>query len=153
MKISVRHAQVGDLDWIMGEFPEFSSHYGTKTQIFEDNDYSRATSKNIVENHLALLAECSERGPVGFIFGLVTNHLYNQNIKVLTELFWWVPPRFRNGRAAALLFNEFTAWGKKNCDLVTFGVMESTPVKHTAITKRGFKLVERSYLLEVATCL
>ena len=149
MTTTVRHATLNDLDWIVGEFPTFSKHYGTKKPLFQDEDYARRTTADLIENHLVLLAECSERGPMGFIFGLCAPHFYNPNIKTLTELFWWVPASYRKTRAGVMLLNEFTSWGKKNCDWITFGIMDSTEVKESALIKRGYIPYERGYLMEV----
>ena len=50
---------------------------------------------------------------------------------------------------ALQLLDEFVAWGKKNADWITFGVMTDTPVKDAALLKRGFVYREKAFLMEV----
>lgn len=148
-KFTVRKATAADLDYIIGQFPAFSKHYGTKKALFGDAEYARAAMLTTIENHLVLVAESEAAGVRGFIAGFVACHPYNPAIRVLTELFWWVEPEFRRTRAAILLMNEFIEWGKSHCDWVTFGIMETTPVKDSAILKRGFIPYERNFIMEV----
>lgn len=150
MGIYTRRAKTTDIDWLIDQLKQFSRHYGTKKDLLGDEEHARAGLKNTIENHLLLIAEKPEFGPVGLIAGIVTPHLYNPKIKILAELFWWVEPRHRRSAAGLLLLEDFISWGKENSDWITFGVMTNTPVKEEALLERGFALTERSYLLEVA---
>ncbi len=130
-RVIVRRATPGDIDYIVSQFPAFSRHYGTKKALFGDEQYARSGMASVINDHLVFVAESEKQGLMGFIAGLVSAHIYNPDIRVLTELFWWVEPRHRKTRAAVLLMDEFIAWGKDYADWVTFGVMETTPVKET----------------------
>jgi len=48
-----------------------------------------------------------------------------------------------------MLLEEFTDWGKRNADWISFSLEDKSPVKDTTLTKRGFRLKERSFILEV----
>ena len=148
-KFKVRRATESDLDYIVGQFPAFAKHYGTNKSLHGNHTHARDAMLKTIQEHLVLVAESDQDGVRGFIAGFVSAHPYNPDIRVLTELFWWVEPAFRRTRAAVLLMNEFVAWGKSNCDWVTFGIMETTPVKESAILKRGFIPYERNYIMEV----
>ncbi len=48
-----------------------------------------------------------------------------------------------------MLLKEFINTGKENADWITFGLMETTPVKEKSILKYGFKKMETNFLMEV----
>lgn len=148
MAIKVRHAASEDVDWIVSELKKFSEFYGTQRELFLNEENSKPLVQMWVSEHLVLVAE-RESQLLGFIAGLVHPHLYNPEIQVLSELFWWVPEEYRNTRAGALLLNEYMMWGKKNTNWITMTLEHNSPVNEKSLFKRGFKLVEKSYLLEV----
>ena len=150
MTIQVRRANTADVDWILKELRKFSAFYGTKLSLFGEEPYARGFITTLVSQHLVLVAiPESQTDPIGFISGTVTPHAYNPEIRVLTETFWWVQEEHRGSRAGLLLLNEFTEWGKQNVDWITFSLEHHSPVKDTCLTKRGFKLQERAFLMEV----
>lgn len=151
METLVRRAVDSDLDWILSQLKIFAPLYGTKRSLYGDESYAREGLRRTMESHLLLVAVRGET-LMGFIAGIVSPHLYNPAIRILCELFWWVSEDFRLTPAAALLFSEFVRWGKENCDWITFGVTETTPIKETSLLRRGFQLQERSYLMEVKPC-
>ncbi len=151
MNARVRPATLQDIDWIAAQLRVFSASYGTAKELFPDDEFARQWLTKMIQDHLLLVADgykAHER--IGFICGVVTPHLYNPMIRVLAELFWWVTPEHRGGPAGARLLDEFIAWGKINADWITFGTMNDTQVKEAALTKRGFVLKEKSYLMEVS---
>jgi len=148
MNIKVRHAQPGDIDWIVNELRDFSDFFGTEYNMFEDEAYAVEKMLWIIKDQIAFVAEKDEE-LLGFIAGLVTPHLFNPNIIWLTEMFWWVPEEHRHSRAGLLLLNEFVDWGKENANWITLGLENSSPIKTESLAKRGFKLHERAFLMEV----
>lgn len=147
-KVKVRHATPADLSWILGEFEAFSNSYGTKKPLFGDKEYAKATMLNCMEKHLVFVAE-SEKGLMGLISGYVVPHPYNPQIKLLAEMFWWVPEIYRRTRAGLMLLDAFTAWGREHCDWITFATMDSTDVNSKTLARRGYVPMERAFLLEV----
>ena len=145
----VRRASPSDVDWIIPELRKFSEFYGTKKPLFGSEEYVRQALPFIIENHFCLVAEIKNK-PVGLIMGFVQPHPFNPEIKVLAETIWWVEESHRHSKAAHLLFNAFVAWGKENCDWVTFGLTVKTRIHEATLLTKGFKLRERNYLLEVA---
>jgi RimJ/RimL family protein N-acetyltransferase len=150
MDVAVRPAQFDDINWLVRELGRFDQFFGGKRPLLEDEDYARGVLIQMIEKHFMLIAEREDAGPIGFIGGIVTPHLFNPNIRVLGELFWWVQPEYRGTRAGLMLLNEFTAWGKANVDWLTIALEDHSPVSDRSILKRGFKPKEKSYLLEVS---
>lgn len=133
---------------MVGELREFSAFFGSKKPLFESADVARAGLICMMAHHLVLVAE-RDGALVGFIAGMVTPHPYNAKIRVLSETFWWVTPAARGTRAGAVLLVAFVTWGKANVDWITLALETSSPINEDALTKRGFRLFERNYLLEV----
>lgn len=145
----VRRAKMEDLDWLVEELRKFSSFFGSKRSLFGDEAFVRQAMKHFVAVHVVFVAERSDIGRVGFIAGAITPHPFNPEIKVCAETFWWVAEEHRGSRAAAMLLTVFLRHGEENADWITFGLEARSPVKAEALEKRGFKLQEQCFLLEV----
>lgn len=146
--ISIRRAVPNDLRWIIPELRTFSNFYGTKKNLFEENQETIDSLLGVITDHVFIIAEKNGEG-IGFICGLINPHIYNRSFKILTELFWWVNEQNRNSKAGLMLLKEFINTGKENADWITFGLMETTPVKEKSILKYGFKKMETNFLMEV----
>ena len=147
--IKIRPATTDDLEWLTTQLKAFSLFYGTKNGLFSTDEYAHEGLKTFMEKHVLLIADKDFVGPIGFIAGLVTPHIYNPTIRVLTEAFWWVPEEHRRSRAGYLLLKAFVDYGRVNADWILFTLEEDSPVNEFALIDRGFKLKERSYLMEV----
>lgn len=147
--IRIRPATTDDLDWLIHELKEFSLFYGTKNGLFSTEEYTRHGMTTLMKDHLVFVAEKDYVGPVGFIAGLYSHHIFNPTIRVLTEAFWWVPEQHRRSRAGYLLLQAFVDFGKENADWILFTLEHNSPVNPNALIDRGFKLKERSFLMEV----
>lgn len=146
--MSVRRGTAEDLDWLVSELRTFSAFFNTKKPLFGDEEFVRQGMSQFIDKHVVFVAEkAGERA--GFIAGAMAPHPFNPSIRVLSETFWWVSEEHRGSRAAALLFTEFLAFGKATADWVTMGLEAHSPVNPDALIKRGFKLQERCFLLEV----
>lgn len=149
MTIEVRKASDADLDWMFSELQAFDDFFGAKKSLIpSDPAEGRKILENLVEQHLFLVAERDGK-LLGLIAGMIHNHLFNPEVTVLTEIFWWVPSEYRGSRAGLMLLNEFTNWGKENVDWVTMTLEHHSPVNEKSLFKRGFKLSEKQYMLEV----
>lgn len=148
-RIFVRRGTPEDIGWLVDQLKDFSLFYGTKRPLYTSEDFARKGLEKIINEHLLIIAEKDGVGPVGFIAGLFVPHVFNPDIFVLNEAFWWVPELYRGTRAGALLLREFVAWGKKEADWILFTLENESPVNETALLRHGFTFKERSYLLEV----
>lgn len=150
MGIVIRQARLTDLDWLVGELRAFSEFFGSKKPLFSNEEFVREGMKKMMEQHLVLVAEQGSGGLMGFISGLVSPHVFNPTITVLSETFWWVAEAHRRSRAGLELLNAFVEWGKNNVDWILFFVEQKSPVSTRTMEKRGFRLLENAYLLETA---
>lgn len=147
MTISVRRAVPSDADWMLPELKSFSAFYGTKRDIFPDDEFAKSRVKFLIDQHIIFVAEKNGTG-IGFIAGLYTPHLFNPALIVLSEQLWWVKESHRGSRAGLMLLNAFTEFGKVNCDWMTMTLEANSPVNDACLKRRGFKLQERQYLME-----
>ncbi len=148
---TIRLATVDDIPWLIQELRKFSEFFGTRKSLFptDDNEASYLLER-LVESQPFVIAE-NGVGPMGFMAGALEPHLFNAEIMTLTELFWWVTPEHRQSRAGAILFNWFIDLGNKHADWIVMTLEADSPVNPRTLGRRGFRLHERSYLLEVTT--
>jgi hypothetical protein len=149
MNITVRRAATTDIAWLLTELKKFSSFIQTSRPLFEDDASAKAMVEQFVSCYVVFIAERAGI-PLGFIGGIVTPHFLNPNIRVLAETFWWVQEEHRGSRAALLLLNAFLEYGKAHADWITMALEALSPVNESCLTKRGFKLQDRAFLMEVA---
>jgi len=141
-------ANNNDIPWLLEQLQQFDSFVGTKYSMFKSKDFAEKKMIEILKKHLVMIAE-NDIKPVGFIAGLVHEHLFNPELKVLTEIFWWVDRAHRGTRAGLMLLNSFVEWGESYCDWISVNLEEKSPVSDRCLTKRGFKVLETSYLKEI----
>ena len=145
--IAVLRANESDIDWIMGELKEFDNFFDSKKSLYGDGVYQRDAMLGMIEKQVVFVA-WKNGDRVGFIAGFLAPHIYNPDITVLSEVFWWVPVKHRGSRAGLLLLRKFTEYGKQNADWVCLGIEDKSPINERTLTKRGYKLFERNYVLE-----
>lgn len=149
MNTTIRRASRDDIDWMIGQLKKFSEFVGSKHSLFDDETFARTSLADMINKHLVLVADQEEHGPVGFIGGLMMPHFFNPKIRVLAEVFWWVDESHRLSRAGLMLLNAFTEFGRQNCDWITMGIEARSPINDKSILKRGYRLQERSFIMEV----
>ena len=153
-KITIRRAKNKDIMDIVlqlkafAEFTEVDYLYSNGTNAY---DFVR----QLIDNHFVLVAafpsetlEEKLSGIAGFIAGTVGPHYFNPEISVLSEILWWVTPKYRRSPAAKMLLDEFVEWGETNCDWTLLSLDKNSPVNERAFLKRGFHLKERVFLKE-----
>lgn len=150
MHISVRKAEERDLDWISSQLREFSLFFNSKLPLFGDEAYVRIQLAGMLGAHVLLVSENEQGHLTGMVGGLLSPHPFNPEIRVLGEIFWWVAQKFRGTRSGLVLLNEFVEIGKKSADWVTFSLEDISPVNERTLMRRGFRLKERSFYMEVA---
>lgn len=146
----IRVAETGDIPWMCVELRKFATFVGTKRSLFPSVEKCVSTLEMLVAQHpvfVAISRVADQR--LGFIGGTLTAHPMNEEIQILTELFWWVTPECRGGRAGLLLLQAFQAYGRAHADHIVMTLEEHSPVNPETLTKRGFRVVEHTYLLEV----
>lgn len=150
--IEIRPANEGDMDWLVGELREFDRLYKTRKRLFGNEAYVREKMLEVIRGDVCLIAENNEETPpqrIGLIAGILRPHFYNPDIRVLSELFWAVAPKFRRTLAASLLMDAFVSIGRANADWITFNVARFCPVRKESFVRRGFEVSDQVYLMEV----
>jgi hypothetical protein len=148
MEITVQQASTNDLAWSLEQLKKFSDFFTSNKKLFPDQVYAETFITNLINNHVFLIAKRGEEC-LGLIAGQFFSHPFNPSIRVLAELFWWVDEVHRKGFAGAKLLKSFIEIGKANVDWITFGLEHNSPVSEDSILRRGFKLQERNYLMEI----
>lgn len=147
----IRRACLEDLDWLVDQAEEFSKFFGSKKSLFPDRDFARNGLKSLIDNNHILLVALKDDLPVGFIGGYFTPHPFNPSIRTLVETFWWVIPEARGGSAGFRLLQNFVELGKEEkADWIVVSLEAHSPVNPDVLESRGFKLQERSFLMEVS---
>jgi hypothetical protein len=82
----------------------------------------------------------------GAIAGCVTQSLYNPDIKVCTELFWYVLPEYRNTRTGLLLLNALVKRGDEVADETIFSLLAGSIVNDKSLEKKGFVFSESGFI-------
>lgn len=148
--ISLRKLNLGDMEWICSELKTFSEQAGTKLPLMGDVAYIESLIQKFSEEHLFLIADSASMGPMGFLVGMFTPHLFNPKVRTAVLVVWWVSEKFRNSRAGAMLLKRFIEIGKTKADWIILGTSLDCPVKEKTITNLGFTLKEKSYFMEVS---
>jgi hypothetical protein len=149
MRVEIRRATPQDMDWLIGQLRAFALFMGTKRTLFGDEQLVRQSLATMIESHVVLIAEREDGVLMGMIGGLFVPHVFNPEIRLLSETFWWVAVEHRGSRAGLLLLNAFIEYGKSSADWVTMALEQKSPVDPRCLSKRGFRLMETNYLLEV----
>jgi hypothetical protein len=143
----VRKAKVEDIEWLVAESEEFAKFFDAKISLYNPEHLSHVFGV-LIDSHLIFVAEVrGERS--GFIAGLYTSHFLNPHITTLTELLYWVSPKFRGSRSALMLLNAFDEWGAEHADWVLMTIEDKSPMKDETLFKRGFRHKENCFIKEI----
>jgi hypothetical protein len=153
-EVRVRPAASHDVLWLAHQLADFAEFYGTQQSLYPDEKTARYLLAELIDAQPFFIADVDvgldSRWPVGFIGGALAPHPYNPAIRVLSEMFWWVIPEYRQTRAGLLLLEAFIAHGEAHAEWIHFTLEAKSPVNERTLTKRGFALYERAYLREVS---
>jgi hypothetical protein len=140
----VRYATSADISWMIAELKDFDDFYAARRRLYPGQEEAERKLEVLIKNHVCLVAPDVR----GFIAGLLAPHYMNDEIVVLTEVFWWVPKEHRRSRVGYQLLKRFTEHGRKVADwvIVTSGV--SYPICGRIFERLGFRKQETCYLLE-----
>lgn len=145
----IRKALATDIPWLVEQLKEFSKFFGGKFSLFPGEDEAAKILNMLIATQPFWVAQLVDETRVGFVAGVLHPHLLNPALIVLTELFWWVVPEHRGGRAGLQLLNELHHFGLQHADWIVFTLEAESPVNPQTLERRGFRLKERNYILEV----
>jgi hypothetical protein len=146
--VIVRNGTPDDIDWVIDQAWEFCEFFGSRYSLFNE-EYLREYVPELMEKHVFLVA-CDHDGTrMGFLAAMRVTHLLNPLISTLSEVAWWVAEQFRGSRAGTYLLLKYVGIGRDTAKWVTMSLEANSPVKPEALERLGFRLQERSYILEV----
>lgn len=145
--INIRAATPADLPWLLDQARAFDAFKPGRSR-FPDISFAEQRLLGLIDHGVFLIAHGSES--MGFICGFVSPDYFNPQLKLLTELLWWVAPEHRGSRAGHMLLDAFEAHGKKvGCDVVQMTRLANSPVSDRMLARRGYLHVESAYALEI----
>jgi hypothetical protein len=147
--MNVRKAKPDDIEWLLKQLRCFADFYGTKHTLFsKDDGQNRRVLRSMIDSDVFLVCDEGDEN-IGFVAGFLVPHAFNPTLRLLSETFWWVCEGRRGSRAARLLLDEFIKVGKKQADWIDFAiVVGKTNVNDRAFLRRGFRLMEKRFLME-----
>lgn len=147
----IRQAQGSDIPWLLAECKAFDQFFGAKHSLFPDEETAIEKISELMNPEVGCfyVAE-TDLARVGFIVGILSPHYFNPRLRTLAELLWWVNPLYRGTRAGLALLEAYIRFGAQHADQVVMTLEENSPINPSSLTKRGFRLKESNYLLEVA---
>lgn len=146
--MKVRLALEEDLDWLINiaAIRMLSEEVGRPEYI--DIDRINFLLEEMIRQGTLYVTEEKDK-LTGVIGGLFIPNFFNEKIKVLAEVFWYVVPEFRGSRAGALLLNIFTKKGELEADEICFSLLTKSMINPKTLTKRGYAMVEHAFRKEV----
>lgn len=81
--------------------------------------------------------------PVGALGSLLFSNPFNPDLSCLSEIFWYVLPEYRNGRAGALLLKSFEEKAKDCAYEATLSLLTTSDV--TSLERRGWMNSEKGF--------
>jgi len=144
---TVRRAVPEDKDWVIG----VAAKRMLSEELKRPDYYNEENCKQLFDvgmiNGIILVAE-HNGVPVGCISGIYCPNLFNANLKILQEIFWYVVPDERNGRAGLLLLNEFCEIGKSTADDIFMSLLDTSEVSQRMMSRKGFVRKETAYAMK-----
>lgn len=141
----VREADLEDLTQIVEMSKRF---YSTTSNTDEfDNDSVYLMAKHCIEQGISLVLAENDR-LAGFLCGLICPLITNHNIKVFSELAWYIYPESREGSSGIRLISTAEAKAKeKGCQYCCMASLYETAKTPEKIYKsRGYKQKETVFV-------
>lgn len=105
--MKIRTANKFDTPYILDMLKNYRGN--TPIEILKNANNEEYVSKMLrhvlLGGGLCLIAEKDE--PIGFIVGIITNNMWDPDIKILEELAYWVEPSHRGSTAGYRLLKEY----------------------------------------------
>lgn len=86
---------------------------------------------------------CKDGVPAGTLCYFLTDNFLNPNMKVASEVIWYVLPEFHNTRTSFLLLTAFDSLAREEADSATLSILPKSNIK--SLEKFGFINTEMCY--------
>jgi len=140
--MQIRPANLGDLDFICGELPEFCARHNA-WHLYPGHVLARKIIADTIRHHYFMVATSDAGMPLGFICALQGTHYLNPNLRTLTELLWWSKG---NPTVALALLDALVEYGRRHVDYIAFSTVEAGD---KALWRRGFTFGEKVWELRL----
>jgi hypothetical protein len=136
-------ATVEDVEWIA----TIAAKRMLEEELNKPQYYSFQTVANLIMVGISsetVWVAYKDNLKVGALGALIVPNPFNPKITTLTEVFWWVDPEHRTGKAALQLLTKFVTKSNE-FDEATFSLLNHSNVVAKALEKRGFKSREYGF--------
>lgn len=147
MSVTVRLGTTDDIEWLYNQSQVHADMFSQTYDLAPSKEHAVKYFTNMINNHIILVAE-NKTERTGYICGYVTPHVFNDRLKVLTAMLWWVRPKYRRTKSGAMLLHKFLDWGKENVNIINFSIQKKTPIRPENLERRGFRLTELAFSME-----
>jgi len=148
----VRHATQADDDAVIDVLKQFAEEQPLgklKVEAGQYNDHHVRKVLNAVRTGGLLLIAQQKEQIAGVFMAVVTPDIWVPNMRIMSELVWWVNPDYRDSSAGLRLLKEYTKIGeemtkKGSISTFTMTLLENSPKIN--LEKRGWSPVETNYV-------
>jgi len=171
MNIEIYYGEHRDIPWISQQLKIASDLYSRKKPLYSSDAYVKELLTNMINKQIMFVTKGIKKGMekraefiedadavvggedpyvrTGFLGAVLSPNIGNPDIMMLMVIWWWAEEKYRNGRSGLLLFDELIAFGKERADQIIFSLEEESTVNSRILTKRGFRVKETAFMLEV----
>ena len=139
----VRRAVSSDFMWLSEQCAAFISFIGF---LPYNKPHVDAMLGAFARQHYVLVAE-RDGERVGVAVAMVQRHPLNPDVKMLTEIMWWVPEEHRGTRAGIILLNALEKVAEhERVDLFVMSTEAQSALSGRMLLKRGFNPQETTWI-------
>lgn len=136
-----------DMEWFVetAAVRMLEDEVGKPEYVNIPNLYMLASTAAITETAFVMKIDGVSVGAIG---GILSPTLFNPDMTILTEVFWYVLPEYRNTRAGLMLFNKYSERAEEVADEASFSLLTTSTVKKETLERKGFKFCEYAFRKE-----
>ena len=98
-----------------------------------------------LSTNTVFVVECDD-APVGVLGALILPNTFKPSVQILVEMFWYVLPEFRKGRAGYMLLKAYSDTSKERGIDASASLLPRSSVSEETMAKFGFHQHEVSFL-------
>jgi len=148
----VRQAQIEDCEEIYSMLREYKKNSPLKAHQYLNEETAQHAVKFILEkNHGLILLSEDDEGVTGMIMALYSLNIWDQTIKFMNELAYWVKPEHRGSTAGYRLLKKYREYGdelmrRNQIEYFTISKMVNSP--DLDYKKFGFDYLEETHVCQ-----
>lgn len=142
----VRAGTLADVPWLCEQLRAFASGYPVPLPIYGEDAHVEALVGTLIREQYLAVAETEDGQSVGLIAGLYQSHPFNPDLRIVTELWWWVTPEARGSRAGAMLLKSLESWADEMNAPMALTLESNSALSDDTLARRGYVPVERQFI-------